>query len=404
MALTKEEELFLQAIGEFLRGDSEGDCCGETSGEALGELYRLSQIHAVVPMVYEAAERIKTSGEDAERILAQWKRQAMNSVFLQTVKTEAFLGVCRRWNEENVRAVVVKGILCRRLYPKPDHRPSSDEDVFAAGEDWERAREVLLGSGFEITDGDSPGQQVTTFSDPASGLRIELHRELFSHDSAAYGELGGVFAGAEERAVRVEVSGVPVWSMCPTEHMLYLVFHAFKHFLHSGFGIRQVCDICLFAREYAAEIDWNAAGEVLREHSADVFASAVLKIGEKYLGVPCSALLQADSPDPDDLLSDILAGGVYGSSSSDRQHSSLITLDAASAPAKAQSSHVLKTLFPPKSYLAGKYPYLSSKPWLLPAAWLQRISEYLLKGGSARASVRIGSDRVRLMKKYGVIK
>lgn len=33
-----------------------------------------------------------------------------------------------------------------------------------------------------------------------------------------------------------------------------MICHAFKHFLHSGFGIRQVCDIVLFANAYGREI------------------------------------------------------------------------------------------------------------------------------------------------------
>ena len=37
--------------------------------------------------------------------------------------------------------------------------------------------------------------------------------------------------------------------------ILYLLLHAFKHFLHSGFGIRQVSDIILFSEKYRDQIE-----------------------------------------------------------------------------------------------------------------------------------------------------
>ena len=35
--------------------------------------------------------------------------------------------------------------------------------------------------------------------------------------------------------------------LAPTDHLLCLLCHAYKHFLYAGFGIRHVCDIGIFA-------------------------------------------------------------------------------------------------------------------------------------------------------------
>lgn len=53
--------------------------------------------------------------------------------------------------------------------------------------------------------------------------------------------------------------------MNASDHLFYLICHALKHFYHSGFGIRQVCDILLFAAimvrdQLAADLcQWPAA-------------------------------------------------------------------------------------------------------------------------------------------------
>ncbi|MDD7593923.1 MAG: hypothetical protein PUJ71_00150, partial [Clostridiales bacterium] len=110
-------------------------------------------------------------------------------------------------------------------------------------------------------------------------------------------------------------------------------------------------------------------------------------------------------PDVTELLDDILDGGVYGSVSEDRIHSGLITLNAVSSPERGSGSHILRTVFPPARELRGSYRYLRTKPWLLPAAWVQRIFSYLGKGKrvSAEESLRIGKRRVGLLRRYGLV-
>ena len=64
---------------------------------------------------------------------------------------------------------------------------------------------------------------------------------------------------------------------------------------------------------------------------------------------------------------------------------------------------------PPARQLAGRYPYLKEKPYLLPLAWVNRILKYGKEtaGGSAdnnaAQSIKIGSERVALLKEYGII-
>lgn len=56
-----------------------------------------------------------------------------------------------------------------------------------------------------------------------------------------------------------------------------------KHFLHSGFGIRQVCDIFMLSCANAGTIDW----EILRKRCGKVhaipFVTAIYQIGCRYL-------------------------------------------------------------------------------------------------------------------------
>ena len=100
----------------------------------------------------------------------------------------------------------------------------------------------------------------------------------------------------------------------------------------------------------------------------------------------------------------MMSGGLYGVVDEDRLHSGSMTLDAVAAQKRGRRRRSLAaSLFPPASSLAGRYPSLRKRPWLLPLAWVQRTVGYLKKRRASAASVRIGEKRVELLKQYGMI-
>ncbi len=114
---------------------------------------------------------------------------------------------------------------------------------------------------------------------------------------------------------------------------LFLMLHAYKHFLHSGVGIRPMCDIGLFAEAYGDGIDWKTVRRKLTSVNAFYYARALLRIIEIYV-LPGAEFftnindwnIQEINVEP--LLEDLFAGGVHGASSVSRLHSSNMTLQA----------------------------------------------------------------------------
>ena len=94
----------------------------------------------------------------------------------RTRKLEALYGALEA---EGLRPLLVKGLACRLLYPNPDLRPSSDEDLLAREEEMKDIHRVFTRMGMEQEgDGRLGEAQVVTYWDRESGLRIELHRKL----------------------------------------------------------------------------------------------------------------------------------------------------------------------------------------------------------------------------------
>lgn len=406
--MTKADIIFLQILKAAL-ADRQFEPENKISQEEWTEIFRLAEIHNVLPLVSQAVFN--------QQQFKEWpnlRSKVRQLMMVQMIKTEEFMQLYKILSDNGLKPVVVKGIICRSLYPNPDLRLSSDEDILVLEEDFEEYHRIL--EQFGMIQPYEQEQAKKEFEVPYhknnSALYIELHKSLFSPCADAYGDWNRFFVNAQKDAV--EINGI--CSLSHTDHLFYLICHAFKHFMHSGFGIRQICDIVMYANTYGDRVKWDTVFKNCCEINAEYFAASLFKIGEKYLVFDREKAAypyywQQIEIDETDMLQDLLGGGVFGSSTMSRKHSSNITLDAITSSKKGKKSNIqLKnTLFPSSKYLSGRYPYLLKYPYLLPVAWVDRWSKYnkernKVSDNSAIEAIRIGSNRVELMRKYKVIK
>lgn len=409
-------QLFLEALGASL---SSRQVVWEKAlpEETWAALFRLAQAHQVLPMIFDAVYSSPAARQANPAMIRMLKQQTLQSAMIQAMKTRELLALLKHLKQEGLKPCLVKGIVCRSLYPKPDLRISSDEDMLIPREQFERCHEAMLAYGMILP---QDVQYVSSSYEVPYGKRnspiyIELHKSLFPPESRAYGDLNRFFAGVHENAATIVVDGYEIPTMSATDHFFYLICHAFKHFLHSGFGIRQVCDIVLFANRYGKDIEWMKVLRQCTEINADLFAAALLSIGKKHLGFDpdkaCYPKAWRDIPvDEQAMLDDLLESGIYGDADMNRKHSSTITLSAVSDHKIGRKfrGHMMGSLFPPIDQMLGRYPYLKKKPYLLPWAWLVRMVRYYKerqeKNMDAAESLRIGRERIELMRKYGILK
>lgn len=410
--LTNVQIEFLKILESFMHEKEYRFPEGFTEAE---ELYRMAAIHKMIAAVYEQTRQDNLFRQKEYAPIANiFKRSTIQEVMMQTQRADGFLHVYRKLCEQGLRPLVVKGIICRNLYAKPDYRVSGDEDVLIKEEDFAICDEILREEGFdrEAIDLKNLPYEIP-YMNRKNGVYIELHFALFPDSSGAYGHLNQEFVKVYDSCIIEEIQGTKVWTLSPTMHLFYLICHSFKHFLHSGFGIRQVCDMVMMAEHYGARINWGYIEKRLKKLRMDGFFSGLVQIGTKYLGFSPE---KANYPqkgekyegDCFNLLKDILNGGIYGDSTMERKHSSNMTLAAAEKGKKDTVGSLRASLFPGKEYMKKTYPWLKKHPWLLPAAWGIRIVRYLGKkkkeDKKEAGGVEIGMNRVELMREYHIIK
>lgn len=346
------------------------------------KIYDISQKQQLAPMIYQqifSNESFQNSDPGFQQF---WKGDTIDQAGNQARKSILFLMLFDKMRQNGLTPLIVKGIVCRDLYPNPDLRTSNDEDLYIPRDQFGKMDEFLQAEGFMREDG-------------------------------AYGHFNQLFEDAFDTCMETDIQGSKVLTLNPKQHFLYLVCHSLKHFLHSGFGVRQVCDLLYFAKKYHDQLDFHEIRNIMKEYHMDSFAMNVLDIGVCYLGFTWEELGLSKPSDIEidctALLDDMLDGGIFGQNDMNRVHSANITLNAAENESVNAASGILASLFPEKEYIKTNYPYSRNYPFLLPVAYLHRIFKYLTHRNTdaintgEKSSAQIGMERVKLLEKYKIV-
>lgn len=366
----------------------------------------------VLPLVYEAVAECRAAALADRVMFAKVREKSLRLMALQRTMTEEFLELYAHLKQMGVKPLALKGIVCRSLYPNPDARLSADEDLLIAKEQFEACKEAMLLYGMQQLNPETGTENYETAYKKTGGfLVIELHRMLFPENEKWCIGWNGFFDEIHKQAIEREVEGVKINMPQPTDHLFFQFCHARKHLLASGVGIRQICDILLFAEHYEKEIDWKIFWDRIRMTDGILFAEAIFHLGVQYLGFEEKQFyfpegVHSMKLDTERLMEDILHSGIHGKGTRSRLHSGTLTLHAAE---KRGLSGIFPGLFymafPPAKNLLWRFPYLKKHPYLLPFAWGQRLCGYLREGpvlGSVKEIVKTGRKRKEILREYGI--
>ena len=400
--------LITQALAAAIRGNGvnwDGVC----QGQDWQQLLTLAREHRIVPLVLEAVYRCPDFLAAEEQLKNAWKREAKAISAGQIVRSAAFVEVYGELRRAGLQPLVMKGMLCRRLYPNPDQRASADEDLLLQPAQFARAVTLLQEMGWnKVNPKASRDRDFEIGMVSPQGLLLELHQAPFSCDVAAEERYNRFFEKVHDQVENAD----GLLTMCSQDHMLYLLLHACKHFIHSGFGLRQVCDILLWAEQYGGQIDWSVLWEQCRQVHCLKFAQTVFAAAEAYLGFHPEKACLGEIPKNlpcEALMDDLLQAGIYGYSSGSRIHSATVTLHAVEAQHHGKKPSVMRSVFPGCKDLQGRYGYLQRHSWLLPVAWCSRWMRYAVelcssgKENTPTESIKVGARRTELLRKLDII-
>ncbi|MFR8317352.1 MAG: nucleotidyltransferase family protein [Catenibacillus sp.] len=400
--LTKEMQVFLKLFGEALKTEkSRNMTLTGMDSQSWKKVADLSALHHVLPMIWNQINGQPLMSELGEQLCRAWRMKAVSEILMQERRTSVFLHVYKKFWAQGLRPVVVKGMILREIFPQPDYRSSSDEDIWIDSTCLPAYEDILEQEGYIRK---LLAEDVAVYVHQDTGFHLEVHLGGFQIGDDGL-LLQKIFEGYESRCIDVNVSGVTVRTLGHTDHMIYLISHDLKHFCGSGLGIRQIADTGLYAQSYGDQIDWQHIFGWSVENGIYKFIQVLMKaagqLGIQSLYATVFLDTQEDrNPVIYEFIRDCLEGGIYGKSSMDRIYGGTMLRERLKNPDMSKGGAMWRRIFVPTEYAQVHYPFVKERPYLLPIAWVIRFIKYICRMRKNRMSlllpVKTGSKRFEL--------
>ena len=154
-------------------------------------------------------------------------------------------------------------------------------------------------------------------------------------------------------------------------HGLMLLIHTAMHLMHSGVGLRHLCDWAVFAAHFS-EKDFRALfEEKLRELGLWDFAAALTAVSVRYLGCP-DLRWQGNPPESltRGLLLDILRGGNFGKKDRSRLNEAKLLVNRREGTVR-RGAWLRNAASAMNEKARRLMPAARKQPLLLPIGWLR---------------------------------
>ena len=371
------------------------------------EIYQMALKHNLVPICYEVLRK-----NPQYQLPLEFMQTAIGQVVSQQQRTEQFLFIYQKLLDAGIKPLILKGLVCRELYPQSDYRLSSDEDIWIQPQDFERCYRIFIDNHYycqneQLMNNKDFLAKVQTINVTNNVLTVEIHLNLFGTEDKLHEEMNTYFADAFASAITMPVNDQVIYTPDPTKHYLFLIFHMYKHLISSGVGIRQVLDVLIYYQHYQNEINHKQLQHILRSLKIDQLYLAIMAIGQQYFGfenLPNTKKIK----NIEALTENLISNGCFGLTDTTQTYS-LLYLTVLS---RKQYASTLKTIFqmifPSKEYLGNRYPALQKKPQLYLWFAFKRICSFIKKILTGELNpfkaFSLGKKRSKILKDYDVFK
>lgn len=230
----------------------------------------LSTRQGLTGIVIDGVEHLPEKVRPSKSVLLEWIGNVIQSY-------EYRYNQCKRsiaelagfYNSHGFRMMVLKGYACALDWPRPEHRPCGDIDIWLFGKQQEVDDILTKEKQIKI---DKSHHHHTVFN--WDEFTVENHYDFVNvYANRSSTELEKIFKElGRDDSYFVEVYGEKVYLPSPNLHALFLIKHMASHFAAAEITLRQVLDWAFFVEKHHKDVDWDWLLSLLRKfHMMDFF-------------------------------------------------------------------------------------------------------------------------------------
>ena len=270
-------------------------------------LESLAAQHGLSAVLVDSIERLPEDKRPPKEILLQWIGETLQgyeyryNLYLRSIGELAGF-----YNQHGYKMMLIKGLACGINWPKPEHRPYGDIDIWLFGKQ-EEADALLEKEKKLQVDKSEHHHTVFYWRD----FMVENHYDFINvHHHKSNAEIEKVLKElGKDDSHSIDVYGEKVYIPSPNLHALFLLKHMMMHFAAEGITLRQLIDWTFFAKVHHKEVDWEWLLDVLDKYGMKDLFNAFNAICVEDLGFEACIFheVQFNPMTKDRVLKDILS-------------------------------------------------------------------------------------------------
>lgn len=333
----------------------------------LEALLRLAKAHSVSAMVCMALEQTDAFQHAAETTRLKWldaKNKAVRKNMLLDAERKTIL---HELETQSIWYMPLKGSILKDWYPKPGMREMADNDILFDPSGREQVREIFQNRGYKTVSFRKGNHDVY---EKAPIYNFEMHVSLFH---GTYKELTEQYENVKERLLPVDGTAYQ-FAFTPEDFYVFVLAHAYKHYSHSGTGIRTLADIYVMNRHLGGIMNRDEVEQKLTQLGIAEYEQHSRVLAEKLFSAVRPLAETELTEDEKEMLLYYCNATTYGTVDN-RVNNRLRELQENSENIKlwTKVKYCCVRLFPGREFCKFAYPFVYKHPWTLPFFWVWRI-------------------------------
>lgn len=226
----------------------------------------------------------------------EWIGEVLQGESMYSLQQEVSADIAKLYHNNAIRMYVLKGAVVSECYPKPNHRVSVDVDCFLTKEfkgssslkvqdeewdAWSLGNDLIRAKGFAVN---TDFYKNSSFD--ISGVLVENHQFLTPfRGNDKLSALENVLQSYLRQNKELDIiEGTNLYRPPVMVTALFLIEHAYSHFLHEGLTWRMVLDWMMFRKKHKKEICWMDFNALIDEFGFRKFYDSFSRLGQYLIG------------------------------------------------------------------------------------------------------------------------
>lgn len=237
-------------------------------------------------VVLDGIDCLSEQEHPRQEVLLQWIGEVLQDESLFSLQKDVAVDAAKLFYRNGIKMYVLKGMVVSECYPKPNHRVSTDIDCYLLPESsefdaWSLGNDLIRSKGFKVN---TDFYKNSSFE--ISGVLVENHQFLTPFRGNKRLKF---FENVLQSYLKSDkgldiIKGTHLYRPPVMMTALFLVEHAYSHFLHEGLTWRHVLDWMMFSKKHHKEIFWSEFDSLIDESGFRRFYDSYMQLGRFLYG------------------------------------------------------------------------------------------------------------------------